>query len=156
MEKKRTHTGAKAVQLSQKEDRTWRYRTKLRETPSCGLYCWDVDLVHVVFIDDKPVPVLITELTKAEPGKVITTRYRNAVLKRWYERDAQARFTNMVAKLLGVRAYLVLFTDELQDVHIYSFGAERWLKFTWQEHVNFFANAAMCKRAGKKHGTHTA
>ena len=53
----------------------------------------------------------------------------------------------MVAERLDVRAYLVLFTDELDDVHIYSFGAERWLKFVWQEHVNFFENAAMCKRA---------
>jgi hypothetical protein len=145
MEKKLdTTSGAKAYQRQDAEDRALEFRS-FHRTLNRRLCASDVDLVEWRLIDGVWTPVAILEITRADSGTSVTQGYKDAILDRFFSRDSfQTMAATNIAKLLGVKAWIVLFKEGCQEFWIYNLSGGsggRWYKYdrtrleNWLDHL---------------------
>lgn len=132
IEKKLNSNGQKAYQRTDFEDRSLPYRNWIRTIDSGGFFC-DVDFIKWRKIDGVFTPVAVTDLTRCD-SLSINEKYLDAVIKRFFIRDAQGEVLTELGKRLDVPVYLVLFQKDLIWIYAYSFRQKKWKKFnrvTW-------------------------
>lgn len=126
--KKINAQGQKAYQRNDREDRSLVYRDWVR-TVDTGGFLLDVDHIKYRWIDGKPKPVAITELTRCD-SESVAYPYLNAITDRFFRRDKQGEIINTLASLLHVPAYLVLFQKDMLWLWVFSFQKKEWREFT--------------------------
>lgn len=98
----------------------------------------DIDFVKWRYINNKPVPVAITEITRCD-GENVNDHYLQAIIDRWYIRDRQAELVNTLAKLLGVPAFLICYQKDMRWLEVFNLQDKSWTKFTpdgWADFLN--------------------
>jgi hypothetical protein len=130
MKKKKTRSGAKARQRHDREDRAWRFKEWHRRLDPI-LMAYDIDLVEWRRIGGELTPVAVYEITRKDtPGKP-HPNYLKAIIDRFEGRDKeQSEAIQRVASLLGVKAYIVLYTNEPNPW----FCVYDWIRETWYDH----------------------
>ena len=73
------------------------------------------------------VPVAVTEITRADAGRVVDDHYLGSIVDR-YNRQFQGRAVRELARRLGCAAYIVLFRQGLDEFWVYDLnsGESRW------------------------------
>ena len=135
MLKKINENGQKAYQRTDFEDRSLPYRNWIR-TIDCGGFFVDVDFIKWRKIENVYTPVAVTDLTRCDSLDV-NKKYLDAVIQRFFIRDAQGDVLTELGKRLGVPVYLVLFQKDLIWLQVYSFRKKTWQKFTRTTWANF-------------------
>ena len=111
--------GSKAYQRGgDEEDRVDIYK-RWHRLAGDKLYMTDVDSIEWKFgPDGSPVPVSVVELTRVDSSDV-SSSYLDSILDRFYTRDMQGKASLCVAHRLGVPAYLVLFSSDLESFWVH-------------------------------------
>ena len=152
--KKLTEDGGKAKQRVDDEDRSQSYRLWRREIGKkikngrrrASPYAIDIDQLEHIYIDDKPIPVALLEITRydfdeKDAGVGGWSKYRQSILNRYFTRDAQASIVSMVSDKLECPAYIVLFRHDLKSFWLFDIkcGIESstWFHLTEQEYVDW-------------------
>ena len=153
--KKKTVDGAKALQRSDTEDRSLIYRDWRRETgktEKSGVrrktpYVTDLDQVEFIFVDNKPVPVAILEITRYDFDEYdghnsSWAKYRSAILDRYFIRDSQGKFIQTIATILNCEAWIVLFRNDLESFWLFDLMHRDalWVKKNSDEYKEWLAN----------------
>ena len=122
------------------EDRTLDYRI-WRWNIDGPYYSADCDQIEWRIKDGEYVPAAVLELTRVDgypPDP--PPAYFNAILKR-YEKDAQGYATVYVAERLGVQAFIVAFSRELDRFWVYNLSAKRgWWNLCQDEYARWIRN----------------
>lgn len=139
LEKKRNQVGQKSFQRgSDREDRTLVYRDWLRTIETDGFFL-DIDMVKFRFHEGKLFPVAITELTRCD-SEDCSEAYRNAIIQRIFQRDAQGEAITSVGNGLGIPIYLVLFPLNVGWLWVFSWRRKEWRRFTPEAWAAFLKN----------------
>ena len=141
-----TESGTKARQRSDTEDRSLVYRDWRREAVAKGkkrdtCYTSDLDQVEYVIHKGEVFPVAILELTRYDMEETDMAahswaKYRQAVLERYFVRDAQGKFIQKISSLLQVPAYIVLFQKNLTSFWLFDVNDQKalWIHKTPEEY----------------------
>lgn len=135
LEKKLLENGSKARQNDSTEDRALIYKDFLRTIPTNGFFL-DVDFLKFRYVDGEIKPVAITELTRCD-YETVNQNYLNAIHERVFIRDLQGKTISIIANLLNVPAYLVLFQKDLLWFYVWSFRKQIWKYFTKEEYIKW-------------------
>jgi hypothetical protein len=120
--------GTKGQQRQDSEDRALAYRRWHRTLPSWALLS-DVDGIEWRKVNGSWQPIAIVELSRIDGAAPLPEAYLKSVETRFNERDAQGDLTRRVATILGVPAYLTLFTGDLACFYVLELtGKGRWAK----------------------------
>lgn len=129
MRKKRTDSGAKAYQRSDSEWRAKPY-SDWHRTLNRRLLMSDVDFIEWRYRDGGLVAVGVMEVTRVDAGRRVTRGYLGAIIRRFEQRDFQARVARKVANALGTKAYIVLFREDCSEFWVYNLtDHEGWVYF---------------------------
>lgn len=153
--KKKTVAGDKAYQRDDKEDRSLGYRLfrrelgkslkdgRYRKTP----YTSDIDQVEFIFHDKKPIPVAVLEITRYDfdeyDGPAHSwAKYRQAILDRYFLRDSQGQFIQMISNKLGCEAWIVLFRHDLKAFWLFDVMHKdaNWIRKTDEEYQEWLVD----------------
>ncbi len=129
-------SGQKAHQRTDTEDRSLPYRNWLRTVETNGFFI-DIDLIKWRFVDGKPIPVAITDITRCD-SEQCTEAYRNAITQRIFHRDRQGLLLRTMGTLLNVPVYLILFQKDIKWLWVYDFQENKWKEFSpldWASHL---------------------
>lgn len=151
LEKKMTESGTKARQRDDTEDRSLPYRDYRRVAGATKqgsrrstCYVTDVDQVEFVMVKDEVHIVAIIDITRYDDDEYSKkpeswAKYRQAVLDRYFFRDAQGQFMRAVATKLGVPAYLVLFRKDAKSFWIFEMTKKDadWVHMSDEEYYEF-------------------
>ena len=135
LEKKLNSAGQKAYQRDDKEDRSLPYRNWMRTFDANGFFT-DVDFIKVKNENGEVRFTAITEITRCD-GDTAGDKYREAIIDRYFVRDAQGGVMERLGELLNVPVYLVLFQKEIKWLWIYSFAKKKWKEFTPTEWIEY-------------------
>lgn len=119
MSKTLTHTDDRALPY-----RVWRWDNTIDKQ-------WVMDIDQIEFIYDKGEikPVGIIETTYVDDDSV-THLYLDKITER-YSKDAQGSVVKFVANAIGCKAFIVLFTKDLQRFYVYNLTDSRgWWELT--------------------------
>lgn len=137
MEKQKTSSGAKAYQRADREDRSLEYRSYHR-TLASDLLASDVDLVEWRFIDGILKAVAVCEITRVDRGIAVNRPYLTSILKRYTERDIQAKMIRKVAASLETNAYIILYRQGCEEFWVYNLSAMKgWWYLTQEKYENW-------------------
>jgi hypothetical protein len=75
----------------------------------------DVDSVEWRYRDGERSPVALVELSRVDGNRAVPWTYLDSVWQRFANRDGQQGFAALVARSLGVPAWLVLFRWDLSE-----------------------------------------
>jgi hypothetical protein len=139
MYKQLTPSGAKA---QQRTDSEWRIRpySEWHRKLAGELCMLDVDFIEWRYRNGELVAVGVMEVTRVDNGRAVHAGYLQAIVRRFEERDMQARAARKVAAALGTKAYIVLFRQDCSEFWVYNLtdrrgwdyfdaaGMERFLK----------------------------
>ncbi|MFT5675218.1 MAG: hypothetical protein ACI808_001148 [Paraglaciecola sp.] len=141
MEKKLTISGAKAHQHKNNEDRSLEFRA-MHRTLDKKLYATDIDLVEMRMISGTLTAVGTLELTRVDNNIKVNNIYLDSIIERYTKRDFQKNMACYLAKKLGVKAWIVLFNEDLSEFWIYCLsGAQnRWYHFDIFRFEKWLAN----------------
>lgn len=118
-------SGAKAHQRKDREDRTLGYKNWHRSLGP-GLYVIDVDQVEYRIDRDGNVNIIaLLELTRMDGNGSPSKSYLDSILQRFWARDAQARIITSIAEMLKVKAWIVLFREDLRQFSLYNISDNR-------------------------------
>ena len=150
LEKKLTDGGGKAMQRTgDTEDRSLPYRSFRREVCKKGSkketpYTCDIDQVEYIISKDQVYPVALIDITRYDQdeyaGKPESwSKYRAAVLDRYFFRDNQGNFMRTIANMLKIPAYLVLFRKDVQSFWVFEMTRKDadWVRMDQEEYMNF-------------------
>jgi hypothetical protein len=126
-----TDVGSKGMQRTDKEDREIAFRewhmSLGRQYTSINVD--DLEYRIVGDGDDDIIFKAVLEITRVDHDDVINDNYLQAILDRYETRDAQGRVIRRVAKLLGVKVWIVLWRYSLQEFCLYNLTDRRgWFK----------------------------
>lgn len=136
MEKLLNPSGSKDYQRDDKEDRAAEYRLWHR-TLSRSCIASDVDFIEWRKRGGKFIPVAITEITRVDVGKEVTSGYLERIVYRYNERDIQGYITRYLSEKLEVPAYIILYRQGCTEFWVYSFTEERWTNLSTLEMKQF-------------------
>jgi len=152
--KKKTKEGTKARQREDKEDRSLAYRDYRRMVGTSykdgrkrkTAYVSDIDQIEYIFVDDKPVPIALFEITRYDFDEYDLqshswAKYRTSILDRYFSRDSQGKFIVTIAKLLNCNAYIILFRYDVQSFWIFDLMNKNafWLHKNADEYKEWLA-----------------
>lgn len=161
--KKTTKIGTKARQRDDKEDRSIAYRDFRREVGKVEkngrlrktAYTSDLDQIEYVFLNNKPIPIAIFEITRYDFDEYdgpnhAWLRYRSAIIDRYFKRDAQGKFIQTIAEKLDCEAWIVLFRFDLESFWLFDLMHRDalWIHKSADEYKQWLAD--MKERALKK------
>jgi len=136
MNKKTLKDGQKAYQRSDKENRVQPYLDWHRNLK--GLYMLDVDSIEWRFKKGIMTPVAVIEITRVDNDKIVTRKYLDAIIERFFKRDMQGKATLHVANALSCPAFITLFKEDCSMFYVYNLtDAEYWVKYTPAEYTGF-------------------
>ena len=132
--------GQKAYQRNDNEDRSLPYRNWLRTVDTAGFFL-DVDFIKWrIDKDNRFTPCAITELTRTDSEKVVSEKYLQAIIDRFFGRDKQGEILGELGRILGIPVYLVLFPPSISWLYVFSFRKKEWRFFEPDEWVKYLKN----------------
>ena len=90
------------------------------------LYMIDLDCIEFGYRDGRPVPLAILELTRVDSADMVNDTYLNNIMDRVYARDAQGDVVLSLARMLGVAAYYVLHSLDLESYWVHTLDGD-WI-----------------------------
>jgi len=140
MKKKLTESGAKDYQRNDSENRSEDFR-KMHRNLDRKLYATDIDLVEMRIINGELTAVGTLEITRIDNDKKVSKRYLESILKR-YERDFQKKMACYLAEKLGVKAWIVLYKEDLSQFWIYCLSNDdnRWYYYDVERFEKWLKN----------------
>lgn len=135
LEKQRNEQGQKAHQRQDSEDRSLPYRNWLRTVDTDG-YWIDIDFIKWRFVDGKPEPYAITDITRCD-RETCDEHYRWAISDRIFRRDKQGLLLKTAGEKLHVPVYLVLFQKDVKWIWALDINTREWKEFTPSEWAEF-------------------
>jgi len=109
-----------------REDRASEYKQWHRDMPNSKCYAWDVDFIEWRYREGKPIPVALTELTRADNGIIVDSSYLETIIWRYFVRDKQGEITKYLADKLGIPAYIILFRQCCTEFWVYDMEKKKW------------------------------
>lgn len=129
----------KGKQRKDSEDRICDYRS-WRHTFGNGMYVNDIDQLEWRIIDGKHTPVALIELSRIDGNMKIPQKYLEAVLNRFKKRDAQGSIFVLLAKLLKIDIWIVLFRWDLSEFYLYNLvNGEKWVHLSKDEYKKWIS-----------------
>ena len=101
------------------EDRTVQYR-KWRRGLKSNCYVTDIDQLEWTIVDGVAVPLAVLEISRVDGAANLPPSYFDAVITRITKRDAQRKFATTAARLLGCKAWFVLFRADGKEFWVYN------------------------------------
>jgi hypothetical protein len=124
MYKHTTASGAKARQCADAEWRAKPY-SEWHRTLAGELCMLDVDFIEWRYRAGELVAVGVMEVTRVDNGREVRAGYLEAIVRRFEQRDMQARAARKVAAALGTSAYIVLFREDCSEFWVYNLTERR-------------------------------
>jgi hypothetical protein len=135
LQKLLNENGQKAHQRDDNEDRSLPYRNWLRTVETDG-YWIDVDFIKWKFVDGKPTPYAVTDLTRSDKD-TCEEHYRWAISDRIFRRDRQGLLLKTVGELLHIPVYLVLFQKDMKWIWALDINTREWKEYTTDDWAAF-------------------
>lgn len=134
MYKTLTATGVKAHQRMDTEGRSLEYRMWHR-TLAGDLLAADIDLVEWGFVNGILKAVAVCKITRVDSDVPVTHNYPRSIMKRYTERDLQARVIRTVARELSTNAYIILYRQGCEEFWVYNLSQMKgWWHLTREKY----------------------
>ena len=129
MSKKLTHLNDRALPY-----RVWRWDNTIDRQ-----WVMDIDQIEFTYLpdgDDEAIPIGIIETTYID-NDTAPPAYLDKILER-YANDAQGSIVKWVAKRIGCKAFIVLFTRHLETFYVYNLTNDRgWWTLTEENYLRW-------------------
>lgn len=137
MHKTRTESGAKDYQRNDHEDRGYEYK-RFHRTLRKDLIASDVDLIEWRFINGSLKAVAVCEITRVDANITVSKNYLAAIIKRYEERDLQAKMIRKVAANLETNAYIILYQEGCREFWVYNLSQMKgWWHVTKEKYIKW-------------------
>ena len=122
--------------MNQPENRALGY-SNWHRTLDKSLYALDVDFIEWRRRNGNIVPVALIEITRVDNNVFVGKTYLDNIVKR-YDDGIQGLCSLKVSRALGIKAYIVLFRENLNEFWLYNLSEKRgWTKLSQREYVGF-------------------